>query len=226
MGDLHEAFTEPNSRWVRKFPNRAGSGFTSDPSDALRNDQAFVLQFEEQDFAVLEKDPNSWITKAGGLLETARALWENFIGGLLATPPSSRSREQNQYLFEMVSPFLMLCGYALEVLLKGALVKQSKPLKAIHDLEKLWDLVVGLKDAKDKPTLLLNRLSSFVVYYGRYPVPSKKEWETAGKQWELRFSDWELIVATANRIHQLMGPDVQPLWVIETQYSRSSSLSG
>lgn len=219
MSDLHKAFTDPNLRWVRKQPNRDGTGLTSDPSDALRNDAAFVLSFKEQDFALIEKDPDSWIVKSGGLLETARALWESFLRGPLAMNASSRTREQNQYVFEMASPFMMLCGYALEVLMKGALVKQAKKPKTIHDLEELWDLVDGLKGASDKPTSLLKRLSNFAVFYGRYPVPRQKDWGTAEKKWEVRFSDWDLVVATANRIHQLMGPDVQPLWVLETKFS-------
>ena len=68
----------------------------------------------------------------------------------------------------------MLCGMALELLLKAIVVADDRePRQNTHDLAELWrDARVPL--SRDK-TGLLGILSEAIIWYGRYPVPKRAE---------------------------------------------------
>lgn len=65
--------------------------------------------------------------------------------------------------------YYMLCGMALELLLKAAIVQGGGEPKATHKLAELWH-EVGL-EADAQQTGLLEILSESISWAGRYPVP-------------------------------------------------------
>lgn len=124
------------------------------------------------DFTVYFKSKESWHITARHLMGAAGTLW--------ACKNEQRSTELVTELgldteFSMVHalrrPYLMLCGMSLEVLFKAIVVaKGGKPDTRSHKLPEL------AKDAgvplTQKQKGLLEVLSAYVYWAGRYPVPS------------------------------------------------------
>ena len=76
--------------------------------------------------------------------------------------------------------YRMLCGLSLELLYKAVAVEKGiEPLKT-HDLYKLASSTNVLVDAEDIPILQL--LSHYIKWVGRYPVPIGKDAEDKFKE--------------------------------------------
>lgn len=131
------------------------------------------------------KNPLLWITQAAALSEAAKVLltkepsWEHM-------PMTAQKMCDSQYC----GAALMLVGYSLEVCLKAMqiLLKGTETYSAEenrflhHRLDDLAKLVPALT-AKDKSILQL--LTHFVVWAGRYPDPGKKFKGNAAEIFEL-----------------------------------------
>ncbi|HET6805992.1 MAG TPA: hypothetical protein VFH59_11190 [Frateuria sp.] len=63
----------------------------------------------------------------------------------------------------------LLCGMALEVILKAVLAQRGQPIRAIHRLNNLAD-EVGL-DRSDAERQLLRYYSEVLYWAGKYPTP-------------------------------------------------------
>ncbi len=117
------------------------------------------------------KEELYWIYSAGSLWRSALILLEKEKG--------------RKHISGIVEPHLihvaiMLCGYALENLIKGALVCTGKVLDkngnfchASHDLQKLFRKLEF--ELSEKEIQILNIITYYVLWLGRYPIPKKSE---------------------------------------------------
>lgn len=135
------------------------------------------------EYELLGRDPHAWVRRAHTLLQAEELvlvpLSNTFPGGTTRDHPT---RRRDQFLME---PYLLLSGYAIELLLKavllvrrpeivvdGTLLSKAWTGKGTgHALQRLAD-EADLDRSPDEDDLLV-RLEAFITWSGRYPVPTK-----------------------------------------------------
>lgn len=161
-----------------------GSGFEVDPLGfsalawhkwgMLATINGFPVDISKQPTTQDLKNPVLWLSHANALAEAAACLIRN-VPTFCGLPAEIRTICHSQYH----AVALMLVGYSLEVCLKSMLLirlgadefsRQEKDYFH-HRLRDLADFVPGLSD-KDKA--ILDGLTHFVVWAGRYPDPGTK----------------------------------------------------
>jgi hypothetical protein len=127
-----------------------------------------------------------WFTKGGDLLTSARALWEKIEPATRVSTIDEAARFRDE--FRLISPFLLLCGLAIENFLKAIIVKRefgrqdgrpdpNAPTTLpnhlnTHDLCALAQRALLEVSAHEQRILL--RLTHYVEWAGRYPIPRKR----------------------------------------------------
>lgn len=111
-----------------------------------------------------------WYNKASDLRGAAGLIWS----GMEAKESSATAEVLglgSGFSFRVACwpVYQMLCGMALELLLKAAIVQSGRAPKATHRLTTLWS-EAGLH-ADDDQRGLLAILTESIVWVGRYPVP-------------------------------------------------------
>lgn len=77
----------------------------------------------------------------------------------------------------------MLCGLALELILKAVIVQQSGKVPEVHDLNHLVSLAgISVNTGRKE---LLKFYTAAIVWTGRYPVPARCDDDKLKKYWEL-----------------------------------------
>src|SRR5262249_40008651 len=120
----------------------------------------------------LTTEPSAWALSAYNLKNAADAVWD-------------RCRAEPR----LGSVFLMLAGYELENAIKAVLLLKRPELRSPdralrwpgggHDLATLFDKAVVELDAEERAAL--ERLSAFVLWRGRYPMPTSRDRLAAGQ---------------------------------------------
>ncbi len=134
-------------------------------------------EFYGKQFELALLHPGIWVLEARRLRSAADLIFAAYLADLAAfehgQPPSSLDH------LELVMPASLLYGLAVENLLKAIILKNVKPAATRrrlpewpsdgHDLEKLASrAIVTLNDCERD---MLRRLSAFVRWAGRYPIP-------------------------------------------------------
>jgi hypothetical protein len=126
--------------------------------------------------------PNYWFNRASDLRAAAGAVWfsmkvdaEQVRGALglgigFSMPVACRP------------VYHLLCGLALEVLLKGVLAHRGQEPPPKHDLLKLAALALVALDATE--TELLRYYTSTITWGGRYPLPLNPTEEKLRGYWD------------------------------------------
>jgi len=129
-------------------------------------------------FSYLGKNPGTWLLSSSRLKEAADTLRDT------RWPKEKKHRDLNAATanFRIGPVYMLLMGMAIEDALKAIIVAQddecigedviSKDF-ANHHLKALWSKAGIHKYTKDDR--LLDRLESFVVTFGRYPVSCNKQ---------------------------------------------------
>lgn len=131
------------------------------------------------------KNPVLWLTQAHAMSEAARILIQN-QPELSHLPNNLKGLCDCQYC----AVALMLVGYSLEICLKAILImkkgidvyKSEEKKHQHHRLEKLAEFVPDLS-AKDKAILQI--LTHFVMWAGRYPDPGSGREDNAEEIYSL-----------------------------------------
>lgn len=119
------------------------------------------------------KHPNHWYNRASDLHASAGALWhamddgEGEIAAELGLPSGFN-------MYTACHPvYYMLCGLALEVIMKAVLVQRGVPEKKYetHEFSRLTALL-GVSPTKEEQALLRFYEAS-LVWAGRYPTPKR-----------------------------------------------------
>jgi hypothetical protein len=133
--------------------------------------KALPKQFDDEKYRLACEDPYLWIRKAREVKRAANLIWAQFDSEL-------KSHRSGNYSDE---PFtgdvaLMLYGFVIENLLKGALAAKGGAAnsKGNFDLKShaLEDLALKLSiPLSPEECELLERLENFIQWAGRYPIP-------------------------------------------------------
>ncbi len=174
----------------------------------------------------------NWIGKAKALIESAKLIepeviryWEN-------------SREElegktNKHIPDYyIGPYFMLIAFALENLLKAAIIRGNsyeykmnfrRSLSFPKELKK-HDLVYLAKKVEIRFTMeeedLLRRLTRSAIWYGRYPIPldykktSGAETFSDGKEYSVSWFGFNDVARLNKFINDLiLSLDIQDIWI-------------
>ena len=128
----------------------------------------------DEHFRESETSPGAWLVSALMLKQSSDLLYEAYLGDLARLQNEQQPDVQN---LGVVGPATTLLGLAFENCLKALIVRSLK-----EDERPSWsgdghDLLRLLKDANQNcsnaESDLLLRLSAFVRWAGRYPVPKQ-----------------------------------------------------
>jgi hypothetical protein len=149
-----------------------------------------------QEFEKRSIEPAAWFSVGVSVYVAANQLWKKLQPALLAVEQGPVTEEQEMML-RLRGPFAMLAGLAIENWLKGAILqgtpKAKRTIRKTHDLRVLSGLL-GKKWSDDEEDLL-QRLTTFIEWAGRYPVALSDEKTKAPKI--LKSSDYLLITKVA-----------------------------
>lgn len=127
---------------------------------------------------------NHWLNRSSDLHASAGAIWYSMH--------STNEREISKELgfgegFSMSTAcypvYHMLCGLALEVVMKAVLASRGEPVPEKHDLNELAELVGMKRNVNQK--LILSFYQASVVWAGRYPIPKKANDQMLKQYWNL-----------------------------------------
>lgn len=126
--------------------------------------------------------PNYWFNRASDLRATAGAAWFS----MSVDPETVRKTLGLAPGFSMhvaCRPvYHLLCGLALEVLLKGVLALRGEQPPTTHDLCQLADRVGVALSADERE--LLRYYSTTISWAGRYPLPRNPTEEKLRGHWD------------------------------------------
>lgn len=150
------------------------------------------------------KDPAVWFSVGFSLYFAANVLWERLRPALNAWQPDVPLTDAQELALRLRGPFAMLAGMAIEVMLKGAIVQampvaHRKAPPTGHNLKTLSETakVTWTADQTD----LLERLTTFIVWAGRYPVGLSEKETNAPRT--LKSTDYVRIVEIASHLFQI-----------------------
>ena len=175
-----------------------------------------------------------WFNRSNNLRGAAGAVW--FAIKSESSEVSTFLGMESGYSFAAATRpvFTMLCGMSLELLYKAIAVERGEKPGKTHDLNKLACLARVPIDSEESP--LLEILSAYIVWAGRYPVPigtdAKTKWETnAAREWAHlweKTSTSKLDVRRPNKnlswkhFQKLWGTGAKAYWKLRPQTSASN----
>lgn len=145
------------------------------------------IDYEDYELPTLVEDRshrNHWLNRANDLHASAGAIWLSMR--------SDNPKEVTDKLglgdgFSMSTAcfpvYHMLCGLALEVIMKAVLVSRREQPPEIHDLNDLANLIGKKRNVNEKRILRFYQES--VVWAGRYPIPKKANDQMLRQYWDL-----------------------------------------
>ena len=160
-------------------------------------------------YKVVGSDPQRWVEKSQGLLYCARVLIDQ-LASIWQFPSHSRTLE-TLGLFDSI---LLLLGFALENLIKGVYISNNPGIVNDGKLDRSeWKYEGGhgilkyagklLKLEPDEVDLLV-RLQEYIVWAGRYPIPTKSsryhESKSAGRNVLYPKEDFEVAERLFNKL--------------------------
>lgn len=152
------------------------------------------------DFERRSKDPAAWFTVGYTLHYASNVLWTSLRPALKAWDAHGAPQDKHELALRLRGPFALLAGLAIENMLKGAVQevtpRAERQLVQGHDLIKLAKRL-GLSLSSEESDLL-ERLTRFVKWAGRYPVALDAA-ETK-KPRLMRSSDYAAIVEFAGKL--------------------------
>ena len=149
------------------------------PNKSMSTNQELAKNRCRSLFNYLGENPGTWWLSSSRLKEAADTLRET------CWPKKKQNRDLNTATadFRIGPVYMLLMGMAIEDALKAIIVAQndncieeeyiSKDF-GTHNLKNLWDRTGLSKVQIRKHNSLLDRLESFVVTFGRYPITRTK----------------------------------------------------
>jgi hypothetical protein len=146
------------------------------------------------------KDPAAWFSVGLSLHYASNVLWKKLRPALQTLDGGGELQDDVELGLRLRGPFAMLAGLAIENMLKGAIQeitpRAARRIEKTHNLVKLaekLDLTLSSEEHE-----LLERLTMFVEWAGRYPVALD---EAATRRPRLlRSSDYLAIMAFAGKL--------------------------
>jgi len=150
------------------------------------------------------KDPAVWFSVGFSLYFAADVLWRRLRPALEVWKPDVPLTDDQELALRLRGPFAMLAGMSIEDMLKGAIV-QGMPLAHRKAPPKSHDLVALSLHAKRTWNAsqldLLKRLTTFIVWAGRYPVALTEQGTQESRT--LKSTDYLMIVEIARHLFDI-----------------------
>ncbi|MEN4750723.1 hypothetical protein ABEH28_13250 [Pseudomonas sp. Ps21-P2] len=141
-------------------------------------------QYERPSLVEDRSHRNHWLNRASDLHASAGAIWYSMHGGnhreITETLGFSEGFSMSTACFPV---YHMLCGLALEVIMKAVIVSRGEPAPENHNLNDLAELVGLKRNVNEKRILRFYQES--VVWAGRYPIPRKADDKKLREYWTL-----------------------------------------
>lgn len=115
-----------------------------------------MIEQYKKTYSRLRDESGHWHSRAGDLITSARVLWD--------------SLDKHPFCWNV---YKMLMGMAFESLIKAVLTQRNIDFKYIHNLRKLAQQA-DIKLSEEEFNLL-DILSEYILWAGRYPVPKADE---------------------------------------------------
>lgn len=156
------------------------------------------------DYERRRSNPGAWFGTSASLRHAAMMLWRELKPALdLWVETAPPVNDDVALALRLRGPFAMLMGMAIENMLKGLIVQQTpRTESATRTVAQHHQLAQLASDAQFKIDTaereLLKRLTTFIYWAGRYPVPP-----TAAKAQDsraLRSDDYARLVAMSQRL--------------------------
>ncbi|MDM3452601.1 MULTISPECIES: hypothetical protein [Enterobacteriaceae] len=127
------------------------------------------------------KHPNHWFNRASDLKASAHVLWLTMQSDSLQKEMGYGGGFSLKVACHPV--YEMLCGLALELILKAVIVQKNKLVPNSHNLNHL----ASMADIKINKTTadLLKFYTEVIIWSGRYPVPRDCDDEKLTDYWKL-----------------------------------------
>lgn len=127
---------------------------------------------------------NHWLNRASDLHASAGAIWYSMYGANHLEITKTLGFSEGFSMSTACHPvYHMLCGLALEVVMKAVLVSRGETAPEKHDLNELAELVGMKRNVNEKRILRFYQES--VVWAGRYPIPKKANDQMLRQYWDL-----------------------------------------
>ncbi len=148
------------------------------------SDEYYEDDYERPTLVEDRSHPNHWRNRANDLHASAGAIWFSMTGGRSTEAAESLGFAEGFNMHVACFPvYHMLCGLALEVMMKAVLVSRGESAPEKHDLNELATLVGTIRNPDEKRILSFYQAS--VVWAGRYPIPKKANDQMLRQYWDL-----------------------------------------
>lgn len=147
-----------------------------------------IEEYWKKQYIRIAEWPMSWNEKANSLKLASDLLYAEYKKEI---KPYNEGKEPSDYMFivnGLITVYMMLTGYAFECLLKGIYSNYGSIIDDSGNLNKWWKahghclsaIVEKINDLakheiiklSEKEYFLLKRLYEFIVWAGRYPIPT------------------------------------------------------
>lgn len=142
-------------------------------------------QFNRKQLFVRDAMPAEWMEHADELKEAAEMLWKNAAKSSHRLTAQGTSTggiqvvDTTSFLPVIMRPYVLLAGFAIENLIKGALVANQPSLISIGKLEgtleshKIVNLISKVPDIEltNEEIEVCRIFETAIPYWGRYPIP-------------------------------------------------------
>ncbi|OOS00705.1 hypothetical protein B0186_05875 [Canicola haemoglobinophilus] len=155
-----------------------------------------MIEQYKKNYSRLKDESGHWHSRAGDLITSAKVLWD--------------SLDKHPFCWNV---YKMLMGMAFELLIKAVLTQRNIDFKYTHNLRELA-LEAQIKLSEEEFNLL-DILSGYILWAGKYPVPKddeilKKHYENEEEQLYdeyMRVSDVPLVIYNGkldfNNLHEI-----------------------
>lgn len=127
---------------------------------------------------------NHWLNRANDLHASAGAIWYSMLSENNQNVTENLGLGKGFSMSIACDPvYHMLCGLALELIMKAVLVSRGEPFPQKHELENLSSLV-GM-NSNEREKRILRFFQESVIWAGRYPIPRKANDQKLLQYWDL-----------------------------------------
>ncbi len=160
-----------------------------------------AYQHRPIDYHRRRKDPAAWQSVGFSLYIAATVLWRQLRPSLEALEAGTELTDQHELNLRLRGPFAMLSGLCIENMLKSVIVQKGVEPAKTHDLTKLAHRAGIPWEQPRVATDILARLTTFVIWAGRYPVAATEQDTQAPKV--LQASDYLGIVQITSLLQDI-----------------------
>ena len=133
----------------------------------------------QEKYDIINRDPFSWIEKAEQHLISANCL-VNRLNAIIDYNIDIADEHQKEFI-ALHNSCLFLCGIAIENSIKGLIISKNPKFQNTNELKKFgWNSSHNISEMLSVNEIVvdndfINRIQGFLIWAGKYNLPTKKE---------------------------------------------------